>query len=385
MAVMWRPCAITLAVALHLEQWTVARAWGAEAHDRIAHIAEVLLTGKKRDEIRSLMHGDLVDYSDWEQRMTAKYPETNVLHWHHQSPEWNCMATLGDDEHLRCDHKQAAEQGSLFCAMAFFFYHFSHEALVREYPQPEEPINEPKNLPSLDKVASFDIGKEHYLRWLAILIGDMHQPLHWLREHNYGKKITVLYKQFPYSLQDFWETELPKMVKERHQIPKAGNSSRSKWERSIKEQYEERHHAWGHKLPPELFRHWAKEAAEAVCSQVYQQMEANHADGTRTIDEPFHLTDELLNRWIKLASDLMNLAGERVAFVFLDILEHRKHKALHHEGRGRQHRHKRHVRNFIMNFMIAIVEIPIIIKLFRWHDRSGFNLAALFGHRKNTA
>lgn len=354
-------------------------AWGPEAHDRIAHIAEALLPPKKKDLIRTMMRGDLVDYSDWEQKMTNKYPETSILHWHHQVPEWNCMSTLGEDEHLRCDHQAAAEEGSLFCAMAYFFYHFSHDALVREYPQPEEPINPPKKLPSLDKVLSMDIGAPHYLRWLAILIGDLHQPLHWLREHQYGKKITVLYKKMPYTLLDFWENEIPKMM---NPLPKAENKSFAHWEHKLREQYEERHHSWGHKLPTELFRHWAKENAEAVCGQVYQQMEVNHADGTRNIEEPFHLPEELLKRWIKLADDLMKLAGERVAFVFMDILEHKKHKALHKEGRGRHHRHRRHFRNFCYNLLVAALEVPLIIKLLRWHDKSGYNFASLFGGAK---
>merc|ERR1740138_1905380 len=96
-----------LAAAGLAQQWTRGAAWGPLGHERIAKIAESLLKGKRKDQVRSLLHGDLIDFADWEKKMTSRHPETDVLHWHHQEPEWNCMATLGDHEHLRCDHKYA--------------------------------------------------------------------------------------------------------------------------------------------------------------------------------------------------------------------------------------------------------------------------------------
>jgi hypothetical protein len=368
-------CSWAVCLVSFVQHWTFADAWGIIAHERIAKIAEHLLKGKRKDQVRALLHGDLLDFADWEKKMTNRHPETNVLHFHHQEPEWNCMSTLGDQEHLRCDHENSADKGSLFCALAFFFEHFVHDALLREFPQPREPINTPSHLPTLEKVTSMELTPAHYLRWLVVLIGDLHQPLHWLKQHDYGRGITVVYKDRHYKLLEFWEDELPKHLPD---IPDV---------KRLQDQYEEREHAWGHKLPTELFRHWATETAEVVCSQVYQHMEVNHADGTRKIDDPYHLDDEVLQRWAKIASDFTTLAGERLAFVLLDILEHNRHKAAHREGRGRHHRKRRHFRNFGMNFCVAAALVPALVACLRWHETNGskMSLMQLLGMDKRKA
>merc|ERR550514_744354 len=104
--------------------------------------------------------------------MTGKFPDTDPLHWHRQEPEWTCGSRggLGDKEgHIRCD-APSAEKGSLFCALAYFFEHFAHDALLKEYPAPTEPIGTPQTLPMLEKVPSNETTPAHFLRWLAILV-----------------------------------------------------------------------------------------------------------------------------------------------------------------------------------------------------------------------
>merc|ERR1712217_382720 len=91
--------------------------------------------------------------------------------------------------------------------------------------------------------------------------------------------------------------------------------------------------AYGHKVPTELFRDWAKESAELLCTQVYAPMTVNHADGTR-IDSPFTLTEELFEKWTKLAKAQLALGGERLAFVLNDLIEHKRHKDAHKDGRA---------------------------------------------------
>merc|ERR1719253_2115173 len=99
-------------------------------------------------------------------------------------------------------------------------------------------------------------------------------------------------------------------------------------------------------------------------------MEVNHGDGTRKIDDPFHVTDEVMQRWTKLANDFTSLGGERLAFVMLDILEHKRHKAAHHDGRDRRHRRMRHLRNFGINFAVAAVLVPALLSMLRWHEKA---------------
>merc|ERR1712232_1364774 len=176
---------------------------------------------------------------------------------------------------------------------------------------------------------------------------------------------------------------------------------------------------WENKVPTELFRDWAKEVAEKVCSEVYAPMTVNHADGTR-IDSPFALTDELFGKWVTLAEDLIAIGGERLAFVLNEIIEHKRHRDAHREGRalpsrkvavGTEHavdgvetipssggntngsraagakamnkdfseiyrRLKlveitRSRRNAWHNAYIAILLVPLLLVILKWHERIG--------------
>uniref|UniRef100_A0A7S1L8F7 S1/P1 nuclease n=1 Tax=Alexandrium catenella TaxID=2925 RepID=A0A7S1L8F7_ALECA len=317
----WRFAAACLFV-----RWGAVVAWSVEGHERIGRIAQGLLFGKHRDQIRTLMHSDVIDISDWEKTMTSKFPETDRLHWHHQDPEWTCddRGGLGDKGgHVRCDGA-GAESGSLFCALAYFFEHFAHDALLNEFPKPKEPIGTPTSLKVLDKIPSSEQKPANFLRWLVILVGDLHQPLHWLRQYGYGADVIVRYKGHESTLLKFWEEYIPRNL----QNMKATNHpDQTEYE------YGTRKTAWEHKLPTELFRDWAKETAEQLCTEVYKPMTVNHADGTR-VESPFELTDELYNKWAKIAEGLLALSGERLAFVLNEIIEHRRHKEAHDQGRG---------------------------------------------------
>merc|ERR1711879_834710 len=101
--------------------------------------------------------------------MLKKYPETQSLHFHNQSPDWHCSDKrkdiLGDkDGHFQCaTGKDGVDRSSLFCAMAYFFEHFAHDALLSEYPQPKMPIMTPERLSPLDKVDKKDLKPSAYL------------------------------------------------------------------------------------------------------------------------------------------------------------------------------------------------------------------------------
>jgi len=324
----WGLCVLGL-----LQQCFDASAWGEAGHERINRMAQNLLHGKHRDQIRTLMHADVVDVSAWERTLTARFPETSVLHWHHQNPEWTCNQRDAEKtDHIRCDG-HGAEQGSLFCGLAFFFQHFADEMLLQEYPAPKVPIDTPKKLDVLNKVGTDELydGRAekrknmeaaHYLRWLTTLVGDLHQPLHWLREKEYGSEVKIRYKDEEYTLLSFWEDFLPKHLPEQPSVSE------------LDLEYKLQYHDWGHRLPPELFREWAGEMSAKVCGEIYGPLYTNHADGSRSIENPFSLSEELFAKWSALAAQLTQEGGERLALVYLDILEHKRHKAAEKEGRG---------------------------------------------------
>eukprot|EP00931_Biecheleriopsis_adriatica_P102263 TRINITY_DN77255_c0_g1_i1.p1 TRINITY_DN77255_c0_g1~~TRINITY_DN77255_c0_g1_i1.p1 ORF type:complete len:434 (+),score=91.63 TRINITY_DN77255_c0_g1_i1:74-1375(+) len=314
-----------------LQQRFDVSAWGEAGHERLNRIAQSLLHGKHADQIRTMMHADVIDVADWETKLKARYPETDVLHWHHQSPEWNCGQVGAEKtEHIRCDG-HGAESGSLFCALAFFFEHFADSMVLKEYPEPKVPIDTPKQIAALQKVNMDDLydGKKrknteaaHYLRWLTTLVGDLHQPLHWLAENKFGSDVRVVYKGDEYTLLQFWEDFMPKNLPD---IPPMSE---------LDLEYKAQYHSWGHRLPPELFREWAGEMSAKVCQEVYAPMFTNHADGSRTIESPFDITQETFLKWQALANQLIQEGGERLALVFLDIIEHKRHKAAAKDGRG---------------------------------------------------
>jgi len=190
-------------------------------------------------------------------------------------------------------------------------------------------------------------------------IGDMHQPLHWLREHDYGKDIKVVYKDEWYTLLSFWEDFLPTKLG----VVPVAEALAAEFRKDSKD--------WHYNSPPELFREWAHEVAEKVCVGVYQKMEINHADGTRTIDKNFHVTDELFEQWVKLAQELTHIAGLRLAFILTEILQHRRHSHAHELGRGiaahRVHLRTRWAHNLGYNVAIGLVVVPGLLLMFWLH------------------
>jgi len=112
-------------------------------------------------------------------------------------------------------------------------------------------------------------------------------------------------------------------------------------------------------------------------------MEVTGEDGTRRIDSPFILDEAVFQRWLKLAQNFTTLGGERLAFVMNDILEHKKHKAAHKEGRGRHHPKKKWKVNFFCNFLLVLTTVPSLLFGFRWHaDTGGMSFRDIRGHLK---
>jgi len=357
------------AVAL-LHQCGTASGWVRAGHEQINRIAEQLLVGKRRDQVRTMLHEDLFEAGGWELAVTGKYPDTDILHWHHQSPEWTCSKGLGDSsKHIQCDG-HGAEQGSLFCALVYFFDQFAHSKLLEHYAKPKEPVNTPSELQALAKVPKQDQTSTNFLRWLVILLGDLHQPLHWLRgSHDYGRQITVTYQGLRHTLLDFWEEYLPKHAP----APKAAD---------LQKEFNERAMTWDYKTPPELFRDWARESAEMAC-EIYQSMEVNHADGSRAIDSPFEVNEEMYKRWVALWTKSATRGGERIAFMMQNVLEHRRHKTAHHEGRGHRHHRIPWEANLASNAAIACIVVPAVLLLLRWHSRLGARFLATSSKAKS--
>jgi len=342
-----------------------ASGWSTEGHERIGSIAQHLLKGKHRAEARTLLEGDLVEFAGWENEMSEKRPETKALHWHRQTPEWTCSTGLGINGKVHCDNKEAADD-SILCVLSVTFKKYAHDAVLREYPIASDPLwNSESNFDWKNYI------KDHHfegmfgsataeLRWMVTLIGDMHQPLHWLRENDYGRDIKVTFRGKEYTLLSFWEDFMPT------QLPPPPTQV------ELDQQYSSRIQTWVNVAPGELFRSWAKEGSEQACYRIYAGLDLSNTSA------PVVVTEEVFSRWRSLASELTSRAGQRVAFVLLDLFEHRRHKEAHSQGRGRTTRHTSHSTNLAKNAAIAAFLVPGLLFLFRWHDQNSGRAGAGF-------
>lgn len=337
----------------------LATAWGPEGHRRILEVPDKLLKGMKKAHINVVLKGQLLEFADWEQRMTQTHPETDVLHWHHQEPEWNCSSMLGDKGHIRCDG-HGATAGSLFCGMAWFFEHFAHDAMLQDFPKPKEAPNTPKELDVLKKLKGIELTPAHYLRWLIALIGDMHQPLHMLRQYNYGRDIKVEYEGQVHTMLSFWEDFIPK------RLPPLPD------EKVLQKQLHKGMERFFLKTPIEHFRTWAREAATSVCTQVYGKLGVLNAT---SLDTPFKLSEKQYQEWLKLAGDFTRVAGLRTMETLLDIVKHERHKVAHKHGQAKYHKNSlRFPWGFCKNFCVAVVLVPFLLLAFHCHQKHGVRL-----------
>jgi len=354
------------------------RSWSRAGHSRIAEIAAQLLEGKKRARVKTMMKGDIMAFASWEEVMLMKYPATKALHEHRQEPEWFCNAgaqssmpdKIGgkhDVMGLRCT-RESAEPNSLFCALAFFFEHFAHDALLDEYPKSPLPVLAPESLGPLADLPKTALTPSEYLRWLSMLLGDLHQPLHLQRGTlDYGRDQKVVYLGKHYTLSEFWE-ELPKHF---HPLPK---------QETLYRQYTDRAPKWWDKRPTELFREWANETSLLVCSQIYAALQTLDSDGINQISQPVTIQEEVFHRWVALAEELTTLAAQRLAFLLSDILVHRKHKQGHKEGRGHT-RERSTWRGLMFNVFIATLLVPVLLLIFKWHFENPSSIRSV---RQNT-
>jgi hypothetical protein len=330
-------------------------------------MAQSLLKGKHRDQVRTMLHGDVATFDDWEQKTVSSFPHTNLLHWHRQTPEWSCSAGIGLQNQLHCDGKEATYD-SILCVVGATFRKYTHDALLRSFPKSHDPLwpSEP-SVNWMDVVRKYTkdshfeevfASKATELRWLVTLLGDMHQPLHWLREHEYGKDVKISFQGQEHTLLEVWEDLLPQRLTS---VPSQS---------SLDSAYAEHAAKWSHVVPTELFRDWARESAEVAC-KIYQGLEVNHADGSRGIPQRVELSEAAFQGWLELAQTMIQRGSERVAFVLLDLIEHRKHSIAHKLGRGLRHRHSHAWENFGTNLAIALFVVPTLVYALRWHERVG--------------
>lgn len=375
--------------------------------------------------------GHLVSLTTWQENVTKNHPTTEVLHWHKQLPELECI-DFNNRRDIRCEAEGA--ENSLFCALVFLFNNFAHAGLMRAYPEPQDPVHIPHELPALATVPKKERHHRQLLRWLVALLGDLHQPLHWFQEYNYGRDLEIttkvnyvyegmqddcpgndlqVYKDmsratcenmcnsdrncagFSFSEKDPGRLgEQGCLTKSRACNVQAGpcNQKFCFWKQSkstenaslldvwesqllinwfhhtpdlsvIQQKFQTNQLAWKHKRPTELFRDWAQEVATVVCDEIYGPM---REAGAGIIRNPHTMKQDLYDRWASLAVNLTEIAGQRIAFILLDLAEHKEHHLAHALSRGRRHHTRHWTSDLRKNLLIAVLHVPLLLFCFRF-------------------
>ncbi|OLQ04378.1 hypothetical protein AK812_SmicGene12525 [Symbiodinium microadriaticum] len=105
-------------------------------HLHVAMVAQKVLTESNRLQVRDLLHGDLVDFAHYEQKLHAQAaaPNSAACHFHSQTPEWKCQDGIGINGQVHCDGSESSHF-SLLCALAYTFEKFAHDMLLVEFPK----------------------------------------------------------------------------------------------------------------------------------------------------------------------------------------------------------------------------------------------------------
>jgi hypothetical protein len=163
----------TAAFAFMLYRGDVAYAWGEKGHRIVAILADTHLTEQAREEVRRLLPAGttLADAAVWPDREGRRITEFDRLH-HVSIPD----DAAGYDQERDCKARNCMVE-----ALNWF------TSVIAE---PEAPIN-------VRLIA---------LRYVAHLVGDMHQPLHAGRQEDRGgTEITVSYRAQITNLHLFWD------------------------------------------------------------------------------------------------------------------------------------------------------------------------------------
>jgi hypothetical protein len=167
------------AIAFMSHYRAVAYGWGEKGHRIVATLADTHLTAQAREEVRKLLPAGttLADAAVWPDREGKRIIELDRLH-HVSIPD----NTAGYDQERDCKARNCMVE-----ALNWF---------TSVIADAKAPIN-------MRLIA---------LRYVAHLVGDMHQPLHaGRREDRNGTDITVSYRGETNNLHLFWDINVVEM------------------------------------------------------------------------------------------------------------------------------------------------------------------------------
>lgn len=368
--------------------------WDKPTHVLIARLAETLIPPAKNRQLKKLMESDLQDAATWAEWATEKFPAIEDIHFQPQTVDFTCSILHLDHEPTLC-HGAVSVVGAvsgksssigagaddphcLYSALRYMYEHFSHPLLLEHFGMPAIKVPE---LPKLKShVPPELLSSSGHLRWLQGLIADMHEPLHWgMPSNDFGRNITVKYKNKKTTLYHLWESVLPGEVSKDYGLLL----------QEVKKTYEKRHDAWKHQLFPRNLKYWGEDLARKVCT-IYEPLrivpkdKSTHPynDTKRELHKEFTVDSVLYGDWRLEVQTQLVLAAQRTAHVLLDVLEHRKHVLHHKDGRGRHHIKKWWHKQLLVNVGCAAGLVPLLLIVFCWHHNWSDGNAGKIGKSK---
>jgi hypothetical protein len=170
---------LLLTSAVSLWNASPAYAWGSKGHEIIAAIAETQLTDTARKRIKELLPQGttLADASTWPDKAGRQIPDMDLYHFINLPRDANAY-----DQQRDCKLRNCVIE-----AIAWY---------LQVLKSPEAPRNE----------------KRTALRFIAHLVGDIHQPLHaGFAEDRGGNRVDVRFNGSKENLHSLWDTALVKL------------------------------------------------------------------------------------------------------------------------------------------------------------------------------
>jgi nuclease S1 len=167
---------LLLILALSLFTTSAAHPWGSKGHEIVAAIAETQLTDTARKRIKELLPQGttLADASTWPDKAGRQIPDMDPYHFINFPKDANTYNQQRDCKLRNC----------IIEAIAWY---------LQVLKSPDAPRNE----------------KRTALRFIAHLVGDIHQPLHaGFAEDRGGNSVEVRFNGRKENLHSLWDTAL---------------------------------------------------------------------------------------------------------------------------------------------------------------------------------
>eukprot|EP00928_Gymnodinium_smaydae_P016853 TRINITY_DN1637_c0_g3_i2.p1 TRINITY_DN1637_c0_g3~~TRINITY_DN1637_c0_g3_i2.p1 ORF type:complete len:405 (-),score=108.20 TRINITY_DN1637_c0_g3_i2:83-1261(-) len=278
-------------------------AWDKDGHEAVGMTCMSALQPEATAQVKHLMHGrDASDVAAWAHKVNKKFPWTVALHFQKQ-PNLRCNgADLSVCPGNRC----------LVTAMKYFYNKLTDQPTV-----------------DIDWGAGIKLTDADHVKYLINLIGDLHQPLHFVLDSKVdARNLTVTFRGKKTTMFDLWDSQLTQEVM--RESPGFWLGGWTNVQRAMPD-FVRDSRLWQQNGALEFDR-WANESADFLCHNVYRST-FDESDALPAMQAgTFRLSESEYQVWKRAMLTKILEAGYRVAIVLNAVLQHREGKHEMHAG-----------------------------------------------------